>query len=343
MEDDSDDRDEFYGNVFHLNQCLLYIIAAGCLMIVQPLTKIWMGADFQESMRYAPILIYSSVFSCFTTFMGSIYLASNKTKRSLVTSLIAGAINITINVLLIPRIGLYGPPISTVVSYLVVFIVRAYDSRKIIPFNLRIPKMITNNALLLSMTLINVMQFLGGSVKLSIVALPILFIIVTAINIKPVWNAFLKIMPAKIRAVVERIGTVRLIALAFAAAVFAVLCWVSKGWLLVAACAAVTAFGVASGKDTVKLGGAAALFLMLWISSDVSTAFLALLVLSAIDYLRRPDSVTCAVGCVCLTAVAASVGGGLAGVFCALIIIITAAVCKLPAITDFLKKNTFHK
>jgi hypothetical protein len=312
-------------------------------MIVQPLTKIWMGADFQESMRYAPILIYSSVFSCFTTFMGSIYLASNKTKRSLVTSLIAGVINITLNVILIPRIGLYGPPISTVVSYLVVFIVRAYDSRKIIPFELGIPKMVINNALLVSMTLINVMQFMGGSVKFSIVTLPILFLIITAINIKPVWDAFLKIMPAKIRALVDRIGTVRLVLLAFAAAIFVVLCWLSKGWLLLVACAGVMAFGVAAKKNTVKLAGAAAGFAVLWLVSNVSTAFLALLILSAADCIRRPNGIACIAGCVSIVAVCTSIGGGLAGIFCALIVIIAAAIIGLPTIVSRLKKNTIQK
>ena len=73
------------------------VLAAGCLLVVQPLTGIWLGADFQDSMKYSPILIYSSVFSCFTTFMGSIYLAAKETKRSLITSLFSGIINVGLN------------------------------------------------------------------------------------------------------------------------------------------------------------------------------------------------------------------------------------------------------
>lgn len=343
LEDDSDDRNEFYGNVFHLNQCLLYILAAGCLMIVQPLTSIWMGEQFQESARYSPIIIYSSVFSCFTTFMGSIYLASNKTKRSLVTSLISGVINIALNVILIPRIGLYGPAISTVVSYIAVFAVRAYDSRKIVPFKLRIPKIITNNALLLSMVLINVLQHQGGSKVFSAVSLPILFIIVTAINIRPVWNAMLAVMPQRLRRIVDRLGTKRLIALAFAAAVFAALCRVTDGWLLIAAFAAVTAFGIAAHNDLIKLGGAVCAFLTLWSVCNISVAFLALLVLSAVDYLRCPDSVTCAAGCISLVAVIAALGGGLTAAFCALIIVLTAAVSHIDAINDILTRFLQNK
>ena len=177
MEDDSDDRNEFYTNVFELNQCLLYIIAAGCLMLVRPLTFIWLGPEFQESALYSPLLIFSSVFSCFVTFLGSIYLTSRRTTSSMVTSLFSGIINVGLNIILIPRIGLYGPALSTVASYSVVFIIRAMDSRKIIPFDLKIKKIIVNVSLLLAMVLINNDDMNKGH-EWTFVLLPLLFIVV---------------------------------------------------------------------------------------------------------------------------------------------------------------------
>lgn len=188
LENDSEDRDRFYCNVFNLNQCLLYVLAAGCLMIVRPLTAIWLGQDFQESVMYSPILIYSSVFSCFTTFLGSIYLATKQTKRSLLTSMFSGIINIGLNIILIPKIGLYGPPISTIVSYLTVFIIRAYDSRKLVPFDLKLGKLIVNNVILIAMTMINVAQPYVKSHLMSYIALPILFVIVLVLNFKSLWE-----------------------------------------------------------------------------------------------------------------------------------------------------------
>lgn len=340
LEDDSDDRNEFYGNVFYLNQCLMYMLAAGCLLIVQPLTKIWMGADFQESMHYSPIIIYSSIFSCFTTFMGSIYLASNRTKRSLVTSLISGVLNVSLNVVLIPRIGLYGPAISTVVSYLVVFIVRAYDSRKLVPFDLNLTKMVINNALLLSMVLINVMQFHGGSAKFTLLTLPILFLIILIINIKPVWNAVLRVMPEKIRNIIERLGTKRIIALAVAFAVFCAAVWFTKGWLLLAVFAAAAAYGAAAHKELTKLCGGVCIFISVWVMYGISSAFLAMLVLSAMDYLANSDRIDIAVGSLSLIVVVSAIGGVLAAVFCALLIIAAAAVTNIEFIFANLAKLT---
>ena len=85
-------------DIFELNQCLLYIIAAGCLLAVRPLTYIWLGPEFQDSAMYSPLLIFSSVFSCFVTFLGSIYLTSKRTARSMATSLVSGIINVGLNV-----------------------------------------------------------------------------------------------------------------------------------------------------------------------------------------------------------------------------------------------------
>ena len=199
MENDSDERDRFYSNVFNLNQSLLYVLAAGCLLIVKPLTSIWLGENFQSSIMYSPILIYSSVFSCFTTFLGSIYLASKQTKRSLMTSLVSGVTNVTLNVILIPRIGLYGPAISTVVSYLLVFIIRSYDSRKLVPFDLKIPKIIINNIFLLAMVGINVCQPYVKSAVLTAVCLPMLFAVVLILNFEPMWTLVKKMLPAKLK------------------------------------------------------------------------------------------------------------------------------------------------
>lgn len=205
MENDSKERDRFYTNVFNLNQCLLYVLAAGCLLIVRPLTGIWLGEKFQSSVMYSPILIYSSVFSCFTTFLGSIYLASKQTKRSLTTSLFSGIINVGLNIILIPRIGLYGPAISTVASYLVVFIIRAYDSRKLLPFDLKIRKIIINNIILIAMVAVNVAQPYVDEMKLSWISLPILFAIVMMLNFKDLWNMIKNMIPARITNVLGRI------------------------------------------------------------------------------------------------------------------------------------------
>lgn len=342
LEDDSDDRDEFYSKVFHLNQCLLYILAAGCLMICRPLTMIWMDKKVWDSAIYAPILIYSTIFSCFTTFMTSIYLASKKTDRAFATSIIAAVVNITLNVILIPRIGLYGPPITTVVSYLAVFVVRCFDSRKIVPFDLKVRKIAVNTLLLAVMTVIAVLQHSYDSVALAAWAvLPLMFILITAMNIKPVWTAVLMVAPAKIKAVIERTGTAPLIVMAFLAAGFAVISWFFHVVLTVSCLvlfAAAAAYGAVIHMRAARLAGAAGLFLTIWASYGMGCAFIALTVLAAIDYLREADDITCTIGALSLIGFTAVKWGAWAAVFAALVIIFLAVVGNFTRLSRYIER-----
>lgn len=202
-ENDSKDRDQFYEKVFDFNQSLIYILAGGCLLVIQPLTNILIGAEFHDSIRYSPILIYSTVFSCFTTFMGSIYIATKKSKRSLFTSFISGAVNVGVNLLLIPRIGLYGPAISTVAAYLAVFVARVFDSRKLIPFRIDWRKLVFNNIILVAMMLINTalpdfLKEIDASDLLIALSLMTLYAIVFVYNAKSLSTMLHRFLPKKL-------------------------------------------------------------------------------------------------------------------------------------------------
>ena len=272
IEDDSEDRNEFYTNVFELNQCLLYIIAAGCLMIVRPLTRIWFGPEFWESSLYSPLLIFSSVFSCFVTFLGSIYLTSRKTMRSMVTSLFSGIINVGLNIILIPRIGLYGPAISTVASYTVVFIIRAYDSRKIVPFDLKLKKLAANTVLLAAMVFVNIDYLRNHRGFISLIFLPVIFIFIFLMNYRPLWGAVSKMLPKRVTAVIERLGVYRIIVLCVIVCALVGASVLTKGWLFYLVSAAALSVGLILRRKYVALGAAALGLVTVWAETNAGTA-----------------------------------------------------------------------
>ena len=220
-ENDSEDRDTFYEKVFDFNQSLLYILAAGCLLVVQPITAVWIGASVRDCVKYSPLLIYSTIFSCQTTFMGSIYLASKQTKRSLVTSVISGVINVGLNIVLIPTIGLYGPPLSTVAAYLTVFIIRAVDTRKIIPFRIDIRKMIVSNVLIVIMTGILLIEPDMWHHKIFYLIVLALFCAVFVINMEAISSLFFRFLPKSIAEKVTSLGTKKLSLIAAGLVAFA--------------------------------------------------------------------------------------------------------------------------
>lgn len=271
IEDDSDDRNEFYSNVFELNQCLLYIIAAGCLMVVRPLTGIWLGPEFQDSALYSPLLIFSSVFSCFVTFLGSIYLTSRRTMRSLVTSLFSGIINIGLNMILIPRIGLYGPAISTVASYLIVFIIRAYDSRKIVPFELKLKKLLINCSTLFIMVLINADEVNEGHSWVWIL-LPLLFALVVLMNYKPLWAATSKMLPRKLARIIERLGIYRCLTIGAVLGTVVMLSSATRGWLFFLTAIVVLSLSLMFKKPVGAYSAVGLIFLTAWAEETAGAA-----------------------------------------------------------------------
>ena len=107
-------------------------------------------------------------------------------------------INVGLNVILIPRIGLYGPPISTVAAYMTVFIIRAIDSRKLVPFRIDMKKMIVNNIVILVMMFICLFEtdLMHHLPLYAIVTL--LFFAVFILNRKAVESIFYKVLPARI-------------------------------------------------------------------------------------------------------------------------------------------------
>ncbi|MFT3951326.1 MAG: oligosaccharide flippase family protein [Oscillospiraceae bacterium] len=194
-ENDSDDRERFYTNVFASNQSIMYVLAAGILLLVKPVTSVWIGAQFQEAVLYAPVLIFSTIFMCFTTFLGTVYVATKRTRRSFVTSLAAAAICIVFSWLLIPVWGLYAAALSNAAAFVTVFIIRLIDARKLIRFDVSVRDVLLNAAILAAMTGFN---YLHGVLSAGLLLAG--FAAVTALNIRFLAKILRMLLPARLRA-----------------------------------------------------------------------------------------------------------------------------------------------
>lgn len=108
-----------------------------------------MSDSFYSAWQYMPILVLATVFSCFATFLNSIYMSEKKSGHVLMTTIISAVINIALNFTLIPVFGIQGAGISTLLSYFTMFIIRAIHSRSFIKVKLGILRLIINTAILL--------------------------------------------------------------------------------------------------------------------------------------------------------------------------------------------------
>ncbi len=140
---------DFFGVVFESFQGVMFMAATAMIAFTRVIPMVLFAPKYHDAWQYIPILLAATVFSSLVTFMGSVYLVNKKSILSFITAFIGAVINVILNFLLIPTsLGANGAAIATFASYFIVFIIRAINSRKHIPFNLHVIKLTVNTAIL---------------------------------------------------------------------------------------------------------------------------------------------------------------------------------------------------
>ena len=151
------------------------------MLVIRIAIEIFCEPEFYIAYQYTPFLILSVSFTCFSTFMGSVYVASRKSVRSMTTAAIGAGVNVILNIVLINTMELHGAAIAAFISFLIIFIIRAADTKKIIRMDLKLPKMILNSILLLAMSAVIIF---AEDITVYYVALAALFVFITAVNFR---------------------------------------------------------------------------------------------------------------------------------------------------------------
>lgn len=121
-----DDKDcnrylsEVYGIIF----AVYLIIITAIINIIPFAFNVFVGADFRDAYQHIPILLVAMFFSGMSATIGSIYIAYKRTKEVSITTILAGICNISVHLLMISEFNLYAASVSTLVSFLVLFICR---------------------------------------------------------------------------------------------------------------------------------------------------------------------------------------------------------------------------
>lgn len=139
------DKNEFFSDVFN-NSIKIFTSLNLLLIAILPfIFNIIINEKFSESYQYIPILLTASLMSAMVAQYSAIYVAKKMTKKVLTTSIMAAAINITLNLVFIQSLGLYATSISTVVAFFTMAIFRHFDTKKYVKIKYEkflIPKII---------------------------------------------------------------------------------------------------------------------------------------------------------------------------------------------------------
>lgn len=152
-ESDSKNKAEFYSNVFSIFSTVMFIGTSFIILFIKPLINVFVSSAYSDSWKYAPFLLLAAVFTSFSSFLGTNYIAMKETKGIFKTSLFGAVVNIILNIALIPLLGINGASFATMVSFFVVWIVRIYDTKSFVKLKLNL-KLLLSNLLLIFVQII---------------------------------------------------------------------------------------------------------------------------------------------------------------------------------------------
>lgn len=173
-------RDEkFYSKTFKGYSFLLVIISSFVIMIIKPFMNIYVGYEFRDSWIYVPLLLIGAIFLSYAEFFAPIYSGAMKNVSIMTTTMIAAISNIVLNCVCIPKMGIQGAVVATMISYFVVALYRIIDVKKIISIKIEYIK-------ILSCIIILFFQSLAYLFKLIYNIQIILFVCMIIINRKEI-------------------------------------------------------------------------------------------------------------------------------------------------------------
>lgn len=121
---DSSDRDEYYNSVYNKSTIVLLSLCCGVLSLNSWFFNYIFDKDYYFGYLYAPILVSSTVFLTISQFFGGIQISLKQPKENGITTVTGAILNLIIHLCLIKLIGLYAAAVSTLISQIVVCVMR---------------------------------------------------------------------------------------------------------------------------------------------------------------------------------------------------------------------------
>lgn len=148
--EDEEDKVAYNNQIFRVYYKLILLASSFLILILEPIMKLYVSPEFFESWMYSPLLILAFTFGAFSTFIGTYYTVAKNNVGMMLSALCGAIVNIVFTVILIPLMGIQGASLATCVSYLAIFLYRAFGTKKYMPLKIFSKHFIFGNLLLTS-------------------------------------------------------------------------------------------------------------------------------------------------------------------------------------------------
>ncbi len=153
------ERAEFFGTVYVNFMSVMCMGASVLIAGAKIFTRILLSDSYYDSWSFVPVLVIATTFSTLVSFMGSVYFMKKKSAMSMLTAMAGALINVVLNFAMIPYWGAMGAAIATLISYLVVYVIRALHTRKYVRFPLHTLRLVINGFLLTLQAVLMIGEF----------------------------------------------------------------------------------------------------------------------------------------------------------------------------------------
>jgi O-antigen/teichoic acid export membrane protein len=181
----SDSNEDFYSKIFEIYKVFIFICVSAVLVLCKYFIKTLFAAEYYISWKYIPFLLLAVAYSSFSGFLGMNYIAAKETGGVFKTSLAGGLFSLVLNFILVPVMGALGSSITTMLSFMVMYVFRLKDTQKYI--NVKENKLNTLFDLGIVFMQTYVM-YLELNMLVEIIFLSLLFLLLIIVNIKLIIN-----------------------------------------------------------------------------------------------------------------------------------------------------------
>lgn len=126
------DRDQFFSKTINNILKIFTYLCMGIIVCIPILFEVLIGSDYKEAKLYIPIILLANIFNVLGGMFGGIYISKKMTKQVAQTTFISAIINVVLNLIFVKQFGLYAAAFSTLIAYLVIFVYRYLDTKKIV-------------------------------------------------------------------------------------------------------------------------------------------------------------------------------------------------------------------
>lgn len=134
-ENENEDKEEYNNKIFEFLFVSVTLLSLILICFIKPLMRLYVSESYYLAWLYTPPLILGTSIMVIATFFSVFYTVNKDSKGFFKSGIIGAIVNILLNLMLIPTIGVLGASIATCTSYIFVFIFRYYDTKKYIILN----------------------------------------------------------------------------------------------------------------------------------------------------------------------------------------------------------------